>query len=288
MAGGEQFIDMLSMGTKGRKGPTNAVRWTSDENGTVWVSVKGSPFVTLSSLLGGSPYFESSIDGRRGKYAARARALTGISDETLVNEQFTDLGVSYEYSFSGIAGGTSSPNIGGPGILRIVGGGAAQGGTINFPGFGTIFTTASIALKRWYLVFGWRVFSNQPNNLSRFYGLFSTGSMSGSVAIGFNGTVQTAKYAFSAPNADGAGTSPALNVLSTVAPVVGPWVVGEIWYDGSAVFGSINGESPVLVALPAVLPQNVATPPQFESRPAVGSVQTDAIDLDFMGMWMEQ
>lgn len=227
-----------------------------------------------------------SHDGRRSKYGARARQLTGITDETLACVSYSDLGNTFEYSFAGIAGGTSLPNIPIAGGVRIVGGGAGQGGTVNYNGFGAIFSIASMALKRWYMFHIWRIWTNVPNANSRFYGLFGPGSMAGCVAVGFNGTVQTAKYAFSAGAADASTASPALNVLSTVSPVVGPLVVGEIWFDGDGVFGSINGEPPVRVANPIALPNNVSTPPQFESRQFAAG-QTDAIDVDAGGLWVE-
>lgn len=234
-----------------------------------------------------SPAIGYGIDGRQSRRGIRARLLTGISDESLCCATYTDMGTTSEYSFIGIAAGTSSPNIGGPGVLRINGGAAGQGGTINFPGFGTIFGSANMAQKRWYLFANWRIAINPPNGDTRFYLLFSNGSMAGSAAIGINGRVQTAKYAFSCPNADALTTSPALNVLSAVSPVVGPWTTGELWYDGDAVYGAINEENPVRVAEARTVPNSASTSPQFESRPAA-STQTDAIDLDAMGMWMEQ
>jgi len=242
--------------------------------------------------IGNVPSSRGYLSGGSGStlafYEARAALLTGLTDQTLHRLNWTDFGVSNEYTFTGSGGGTSAPNISVSGGLRVnAGATAGAGGTINFPGFGTVFESASIAQKRWYMCGGWRLNTNLPNSDTRLYFMFSNGTIAGSVAFGINGRAQTAKYAFSFSATDALTTSPALTVVSTVAPVVGPWTGGEMWFDGNSVFGSINGEANVLVGAGSGLVNSTSTPVQFISLPAAAS-QVDMPDVDFCGFWMEQ
>jgi len=235
----------------------------------------------LSTFYGGS-------GSAQAFYESRAATLTGITDQTLHRLNWTDFGVSTDYSFAGSGGGTSAPNISVAGGLRVnAGATAGAGGTINIPGFGTVFESASLAQKRWYICGGWRLNTNAPNSDTRLYFMISNGTIAGSVAFGINGRAQTAKYAFSFSAADALTTSPALTVVSTVAPSVGPWTGGEMWFDGVSVFGSINQETPIVVGAGSGLVNSTSTPIQFISLPAAAS-QVDMPDVDYMGFWMEQ
>jgi len=250
----------------------------------------GHPGVGGQLLRGSNAVTQfGGIDGRLSTLGARARLFTGLNDESLVCPWYTDMGISNQYVHAPIGGGVPAPNVGGTGILRlnstsIVGG----GGQITLPTFASNFGVESMALKRWYKMAIIRNASAAlPNAFSRYYVVFSNGAMNGSVAVGFNGTVQTNRYAFSCPNADASTAAPALNVLSGVGPQLGSWVIFEAGFDGWNVYGAVNYETPLIVTAPNNVPNSASTPPFFESRPAAGATQADLIDVDAFGLWAE-
>jgi hypothetical protein len=282
----QQFYDLLAMGTKGAKGPSNVLRFAVDAAGVIWVSAKGAPFVTLSTYLQPSlSPLVGGIDGRQAKYGARARLLTGLTDETLVCPVYSDLAFTGEYGVVDAGGAAHTNNVAGPGIVRMVGSATAGVSTLSYTAAGS-FGCSNMAMKRWYMFAIVKIFALLPNAQTRFYLKWDTGAIGTAVAVGINGQTSTTKYGFSVATNDGTGAAPALNVPSTVSPVVGPQVAMEIWYDGDKVYGSINEEAQVTVASQGNLVSGNTVLPTLELR-QVNAGQVDQIDWDAFGFWIE-
>lgn len=241
----------------------------------------------ITRTIQATPSLTASTDGFQAKYAAEARAFTGLTDESLrclVNCDFINGNqAGTDFGTQSRAGGTFAVNQSGPGIVRIVGGAALQGGLVRVAQNGNLFISQQA--KRFYAVCLFRIAGIIPNALSRIYFLVSTGC-----CIGFNGTNNATKFGFSVNTQDLSGAAPKLDVLSTQAPFVGALVTAKIYYDGDAVYGSMNGESWVLVATAdKMLPgaAGASNDCYFDSFPATGSTQTDAVDIDYIGVWGE-
>lgn len=74
----------------------------------------------------------------------------------------------------------------------------------------------------------------------------------GSVRVGLNGPVSTVKFCFTLTTNAGV----AVTALSTVNLDITNFHVVELWFDGVNVWGSVDGEAPVLVGVAANLPSS--------------------------------
>jgi hypothetical protein len=195
------------------------------------VSVNGGPYTALAA--GSSPL------GTLGALAARSATVLGTTDFAVVFDELEEpLASGWQVLGTWTASGTK-----GPGVFGVA---SANDAVIIRQGLSIV---AAPQTTPWHMAGRQQVLAFGAGDIKGFQFVAVAGNPdTDSVFVGIRQTVSATKFVFSLIKA-----TVVVNALSTVN-IDTNWHKLELWFNGTQVFGSVDGETPVLVGAAANCP----------------------------------
>lgn len=264
-------------------GQTWETRIAADAAGAPNVSIKGGNYSPLAYGV------TADTDAFQAKYAARSRALVGLTDESWKRVFYSGFSDSNEFQSAPLTGGSiTSSTTGGFRMSAVAA--INSGGSVSHHNNGVTTIIASQLLKRWYSCVKFRLPTLAPAAGTAIYLAMTAGAVC--VGLGVLGSVSTTKFGLSC----GALVSsrPQLNIASAQSILVGPVYTAEQWYDGIEVRAGFNcglaGGDPTngvkLADASALVDSNIAFH-EFTNFKVSGA-QLDAVDALRMLTYAEE